>query len=228
MLKFEDIAPAIVADMQAQERALAEHRAKCVAEVCDQCGKRPRRAPSLDNPFVAADRSAALATLPRAFADARLDAPWLVELVGSEAMELAASSLGAKRAAFVGLPGAGKTSLAAAMFRAAVDVAKRPRWMRWTSSHALAKARATASLGDEAPLVERALQADLLVVDELGGEDQRHASAVAEVLYERHAENLATWITTGVTSQAIANRYGGGIARRIFEGATVFKLGGKR
>lgn len=223
MFKLDEIAPAIVAEMEAMTR----HLDQCAG--CEKC--QPAKVLSEPPKRAIADalRSRALGTIPTAFADARLDAPWLLELVGGEAMEQAWASLDAKRAAFVGPPGAGKTSLAVAMFRAAVEkaghgVAK----FRYVSSHALAKARATSSLGEEAPLVDRALSAPLLLVDELGGEDARHASAVAEVLYERHAENLATWITTGVTPQAIANRYGGGIARRVFEGAAVFKLGGKR
>jgi DNA replication protein DnaC len=223
MFKISEIAPAIAAEMEAHARH---------AETCAGCDRCRAAAPTPEPPKRAlADvlRSRALGTIPTAFADARLDAPWLAQLVGSEAMEQAWNNLTAKRAALIGPPGAGKTSLAVAMFRAAVETAPQgvARY-RYVSSHALAKARATSSLGEEAPLVERALQAPLLLLDELGGEDSRHASAVAEVLYERHAENLATWITTGVNPQAVANRYGGGIARRVFEGAAVFRLGGKR
>ena len=79
----------------------------------------------------------------------------------------------------------------------------------------------------EAPLVESCFAATLLVIDELGGEDPRYASAVAEVLFERHEQARPTWVTTGVGPTEIASRYGGGIARRVFEDAAVFRLSRK-
>jgi hypothetical protein len=98
----------------------------------------------------------------------------------------------------------------------------------YVTAFRLAKARASHPLGEgEAPLVAKALAASLLVVDELGGEDDRHGTAVREVLHERHAENLPTWVTTGVGPREIAARYDGGIARRLFEGAEVFRMGAK-
>jgi DNA replication protein DnaC len=230
MFKLSEIAPAIAAELEAHEKAMAEHRETCREHVCMKCGRVPPRPERVPVTFEDFDRSYALDTVPEAFRCAALDSDWLAKLVGGEDIERAAQAIGAKRAAFIGPPGAGKTSLAAAMFRAAVAQAKGRvvRGYRWCSSHALAKARATSGLGEEAPLVEKALMSPLLVIDELGGEDPRHASAVAEVLYERHAENRATWVTTGVSPKAIADRYGGGIARRVFEGAEVFRLGTKK
>jgi hypothetical protein len=228
MFKLSEIAPAIQAEIDAHNKAMAEHRDACREDVCVTCGRVPER--SHEDRMKAIDamgRSAALSRIPEAFIEATLDAGWLVKLVGDEAIDRARRH-GFKSAAFIGPPGAGKTSLAAAMFRSAIERTKRPRWYRWTSGHALAKARASAALGDEAPLVQQALEADLLVIDELGGEQERHATAVAEVIYERHAENRPTWVTTGVSPKVIADRYGGGIARRVFEGAEVFRLGGKK
>lgn len=230
MFKLSEIAPAIQAELDAHNEAMAKHREVCREEFCEQCGRhRPRKVfTDDDNPFLTSDRQTAIGNIPRAFADAKLGAEWLIALVGAETVQRAMVSLAMKRLAFIGPPGAGKTSLAAAMYRASIEASKRPRFHRWTSSHALAKARAITSLGGEAPEVDKALHAELLLIDELGGEDARHASAVAEVLYERHAENRATWITTGVSPKVIADRYGGGIARRVFEGTEVFRLGGKR
>lgn len=228
MFKLSEIAPNIaarVADFEA-------HRAACTAEECVRCGRWPR-APEGDHQAYVQERLArAMRTIPTRFRDVRFDTEWLPKLVGAQAMQQAQASLTEPRVIFVGPPGAGKTSLAVAMFHAALvaessDAARQS--FRYVSGHALAKARAGHPLGaGEAPVVAQALAAAVLLVDELGGEDSRHASAVAEVIYERHAEDLPTWVTTGVGPQELAARYGGGIARRLFEGATVIRLTGRR
>lgn len=170
-----------------------------------------------------------LRLVPPAYAAAELDASWLVELVGVDITARAKQSLGERAGAMLGMPGTGKSSLAAAVFKAAARAEPDSRRLHrfvWVSSHKLAKARAIQPLGEgEAPDVESALSSSMLVLDELGGEDPRYASAVAEVLYERYERQLPTWVTTGVDSKAIASRYGGGIARRVFENAAVFRLG---
>lgn len=229
MIKIADLAP-LVAERVAADEA---HRRDCTADRCDRCGRTgTAKAPEDPDAWRARVAADAVARIPAAYAGADLAAPWLVALVGRDAIARARDAAGQERAAFLGPPGAGKSSLAAAMFRArAASETSMPalRRYRWTSAHALAKARAVHPLGDgEAPAVEAALEASLLVVDELGGEDPRYASAVAEVLYERHAAARPTWVTTGVGSREIATRYGGGIARRVFEGAEVFRLGGQR
>jgi hypothetical protein len=42
---------------------------------------------------------------------------------------------------------------------------------------------------------------------------------VPRIIVERHADDRATSITTELSPDKIAERYGGGIARRIFERA---------
>jgi hypothetical protein len=227
MLRFSEIAP----DINARFEAWKKHNATCTGEACDECRRYPR-ATVLSPEDVAAHRRAAwakpaLSTVPPAFDDARLTSPWLVRLVGEGVVARARGSLTAPRVVMLGEAGSGKTSLVVAMFRAVLD-AEEPHGRaghRYVSAHALAKARAGHPLGHgEAPLVEAAIRAPLLVLDELGGEDARHASAVTEVIYERHAAGATTWVTTGVTAKELAARYGGGVVRRVFEGATKFAL----
>lgn len=231
-------------DTEERKRAeLATHKETCIQTPCRRCERYLCRtgcgtAVSRDygichacfNSEKQAEWTAKVqAAMPRRALGATLDSPWLVKLVGIDRIKLARESLAAERVACVGPPGAGKTSLVAAMFQASQRPSGQSPWPAWYSAHELAKARALHALGEgEAPVIWRALQADLLVIDELGGEDERYASAVKEILYERHAACLPTWVTTGVGSAEIGNRYGGGIARRVFEDAVVFKLGAEQ
>ncbi len=228
-LKLAELMPDVVKQIEENEA----HRLECKAEFCDRCGRPQARAAAsaILNAFHETDVRRVLERIPPAYAGADLTAPWLVALVGADTIARCHEALGVPNVAFLGPPGAGKSSLAAAMFRLVAKSEtdhRRIHGYRWVSSHQLAKARAGHSLGDgESPLVESALKATLLVLDELGGEDPRYASAVAEVLYERHEQARTTWVTTGVGSKEIASRYGGGIARRVFEGAAVFRLGSR-
>lgn len=232
------------------ERMLAEqeeHAASCTDTPCDRCRRyvckcgQPTPESGMRCDACMSKRWQAdwsrkvLQRIPKGFSEASLEAEWLVKLVGPKVIADARAALAAERVVAVGPPGSGKTSLIAAMAIAS-PAPSRPgtpfgfdaaaRDLLWVSAHQLAKARAFHPLGaGEAPLIEHALDVSVLVVDELGGEDQKYASAVAEVLYERHADMRPTWVTTGVGPEKIAERYGGGIARRVFEDATVFRLG---
>lgn len=238
------------ADEEHRRTCTLERCVPCQKAPCPGCGAPSEigRFSGGADPCPACDRkrairrkaAPALASVPEKFSAVTFDTPWLAKLVGASALTDARALDGSASTAFVGPPGSGKTSLAVAAFRTVVEAAalEGPMPMpgltrrgdglthRMFSAHALAKARAFHPLGEgEAPAVLAALNADLLLLDELGGEDARYASSVTEVIYERHAANRPTWITTGVDPKAIATRYGGGIARRVFEEAKVFQLG---
>ena len=121
---------------------------------------------------------------------------------------------------FVGPSGSGKSSLACACLRRRI-----PHGL-WLSALRLGTARIQHSAGDgEAALVARAMAVPLLLLDEVGGETKTATNAVRDVLFARHDADLPTWITTGFSSQQLAETYGDGAVRRITEGAYVVKLG---
>ncbi len=203
---------------------------------CDRCGRVGEGArcgacldaeAARERASVAAQRQRAIAmTIPRSYQWAKLDAPELAERVrGNGAVRKARAALDATWIVLRGSAGTGKTSLAVAMLRA---------WARvytvgdaaFVAAPKLAMARIQHSAGDGEPaLVELAMRARLLVLDDLGSERDHRTSAVPDVIFERHAEGRATWITTGLTDEQLEARYGEGIARRVLERAVVIDAG---
>lgn len=142
----------------------------------------------------------------------------------------------------MGPTASGKTSLAVACLRWFVQQAERVARRlpiatgadrqiyrlgaeaRFVTAYDLAKAAVYSQLGRRPELVERALHASVLVLDELGMDVEvyRHsATSVSEVIHERHAEHRPTIITTYLTKELVQKQYGAGIARRIFEGRAI-------
>lgn len=120
-----------------------------------------------------------------------------------------------------GPPGSGKTSLAVAALRA---VHERRRRVAFADAHQLGTARIQHAAGHgEAPYVAAAIGAELLLLDDLGQERQTQNNAVPDVILQRHADDVPTWITTGEDWPALAAKYGGGVARRLREGALVIR-----
>lgn len=118
---------------------------------------------------------------------------------------------------FTGPARTGKTSLSVACLRA------RGRGL-FVAAGDLAVARSQYSLGEgEAPLVAKCVRARLLLLDDLGEENPAN-SAIPYVLKTRWRRNLATWITTGLTRDEIASRYGEGLVGRLFEPPRAFVL----
>jgi IstB-like ATP binding protein len=164
-------------------------------------------------------------TIPPRYAWASLDAPELAQRVVPEtAIAWGQRHLHEPWLTFQGGSGVGKTSLAVALLHERV---------RSTGIGAivilafrLANARIQHRAGDGEPLiVERAMRAPVLLLDDVGQELATPANPVADIIQERDAEELPTWITTGLTREEIGQRYGGGVARRLFDRARAVPLG---
>lgn len=163
-------------------------------------------------------------TIPAEFAWAHIRAPELAKRIDARRRPLSdviERILGAPRVVLAGGSGAGKTSLAVACLRERLHVGA-----RFVSAIDLATARIQHAAGDgEASLVVVAIEAPLLLIDDLGEETMTSTSAVRDVVRARHAAGRATWVTTGLRSREIVAKYGDGIRRRLFEGAYAEWLG---
>lgn len=197
------------------------------SEPCERCQH------SLRDEGVSAKRIAAgERTIPAGYAWATLDAKLPA---GEHLIEQARVALkaGVRRAVFVGGAGEGKTSLAIAMMRA--WSLERGQRVHFAHAHRLGSARLKHKLGaGEADEIALAIEAPLTLIDDLKDEQHTNVSSIYDVIQERHAEGLPTFITTGLglTSAAaqarIVDIYGDGIARRILEGARIFDFSTKR
>ncbi len=244
----------VVADLIADLKLAQAHRATCTTRPCAECRVGPCVVCGADAAMLpsgavgecaacAATRvgrarlAAAFESIPADLAD--VDARELRQrATGAEALtakiELAVGTT-ARRVVLVGPTGAGKTSLAVAMFRAWLEqrvplgerVSEADGQSLFVSAFKLNKARAQHPLGQgEAPLIERACNATLVVIDDLGAETGLRDDGVREVLHTRHEDARATWVTTFLTPPQTAAKYGGGIARRLSKDAShVLRLG---
>lgn len=150
----------------------------------------------------------------------------------------AAEHLHELRVVAYGRAGAGKTSLltamAATLLRRAeepgctVEAFRRARGLRFVSAFDLSQARSNSALGAEAQLVQEALRATVLILDDLGIEPMTASSAVAHVIHRRYMDQRDTWTTTGVPSKELEARYGTGTMRRILEGAKYLAFADKK
>jgi DNA replication protein DnaC len=165
------------------------------------------------------------AEIPQRYRWATLDSPDLVRRVESrQAIAAARLAMDAASMVVLGPAGSGKTSLACAILRArAAKFGKATG--TYATAFALTKARQEHRLGDgEAPRVALAMSCRLLLIDELGAELGRN-TAVPEVIHARHEAELPTMYTSGFSLDELAAKYGSGICRRLFEGATVIRTG---
>ena len=174
-------------------------------------------------------RSAAMSaldrTIPASYLWARLGAAELRQRVPRPAIAWAENAWKHDRVCLMGASRAGKTSLAVAMLRRRAS----ERHVAGVFLHAyrLGVARILHPAGHGEPeLVAVAMRAPVVLIDDLGGERDHATSAIPDILVERHAEGRATWVTTGMTREQLVARYGQGIVARVFERATVIRVGG--
>jgi DNA replication protein DnaC len=192
----------------------------CGPFLCDDCHAREAKRQS------AAQLAELRARIPPRYRWAGFGVPELEKRADTTALRVAQALKAAPWIILRGNSGAGKTSIAAALAADILDgfessdvpAVKRALGLRWYSSHQLSKARAEHGLGrGEAPDVDLAITASVLVLDELGSE--RFPDVIGEILFARHDDQRGkqTILTTWLTPEAFAIRYGGGIKRRIFD-----------
>lgn len=195
------------------------------------CGRSSARVPCIDCTVAAEEADerrdryrAGLRTIPKEFEWAHINSPELAGRVDSKRrplQDVIASVLASHRCIVAGAAGSGKTSLLTACLRERLHLGA-----RFVSASELATARIQHAAGDgEALIVEQAMMAKLLLIDDLGEEQHTTTNAVRDVIRFRHNRGLATWVTTGLPSRVIATKYGDGIKRRLFEGAYCEWLG---
>lgn len=187
-------------------------------------------------------RAALRREIPERFAWARWGAAELAQRIsgGARRCEAARKALSGGRAVIVGGAGAGKTSLACAWLRERIELGIERA--RFCAAHDLS----SPSYLEGVSRLDLALSAGPLVLDDLGEELAAAApgsremaqriEAVMKLIRARHDQGLGMVVTTGREAEdreingrkipGIATLYGDGIARRVFEGAQVIRLGG--
>ncbi len=165
-------------------------------------------------------------TIPPAYRWARFGADELAARVPQAPVALAEASCAEPRVCLMGVSRAGKTSLGVAMIRAWVARARRPA--AFVHAYRLGIARIQHPAGHGEPeAVDVAMRMPLILLDDLGSERDHALSAVPDVLFERDAQALPTWVTTGLTREQLVKRYGLGVVARVFERARVIHVGGR-
>lgn len=94
----------------------------------------------------------------------------------------------------------------------------------WVRAFDLPNARLAHGLGSgEAPLVDTAMRAHFLVLDDLGWESKRASAddVLVEVIATRYDAGRVTYATTGLRLDDFQNRYGAAIVRRLTEAGRV-------
>ena len=94
--------------------------------------------------------------------------------------------------------------------------------MRWVGGSKLALARKQSRLGDgEAYEVKEAIDATLLIVEELGYEQVVGDGVIFDVINARYERKRHTIVTSGRSEAELVERYGAALMRRLREPGTV-------
>jgi DNA replication protein DnaC len=99
------------------------------------------------------------------------------------------------------------------------------RRVRYAYGLDLARARAASKLGEEPAAFAEARAASLLLLDEIGFEDQRtDPVAIRDLVYWRYDNGLPTVVTSGSKIAELEARYGEATMRRLWEGGRLVDL----
>jgi hypothetical protein len=138
----------------------------------------------------------------------------------------------------LGPTGIGKSKVALAIAHRVLDAALRPSMsaddvrfaagVRWANGLDVAHAHAQHRLGGGEPeVIATAKRASLLVLDEIGYEDDRAGSIVVrDLIYARYDASRPTIATSGLTMRELVARYGAATVRRLQELGSVVDLHG--
>jgi hypothetical protein len=119
-------------------------------------------------------------------------------------------------AVLLGPTGVGKT--AAARWIAQMSTLTRFGHMPIRNARELGASERRHPLGEGYPAALReARESELLGLDDLGTEEDRDIGVMQELLEARYSRNAATFITTGLTKNALRDRYGAASVRRMLE-----------
>ena len=154
--------------------------------------------------------------------------PVRVKYPGAIEQARAAAHAGIDRIVLQGRAGAGKSVLAVCILRQIAREVGRYCSAKFFDGYEIAVARTKSPLGAEAEGVAQAIRAEVLVFDEVGSGKITAHDATPDVVFRRHAEQRPTIYTTPFSVDEIAEKYGDGICRRIFERATVIRVGPER
>jgi DNA replication protein DnaC len=164
-------------------------------------------------------------SIPPVYRWASLVAPELAERVAMpDAIACARRICLSPRVCLMGASRVGKTSLAVAMLRRWVS--EHGRNAEFIAVHRLGFARIQHAAGHGEPeIVERAMKAPLALLDDVGSERDTGTNPVPDIVFERHAAQRPTWVTTGLTREQLVARYGTGTVSRLFDQTKVLRLG---